>query len=210
MTDADARKERENRYRENLRGVRRMRWLKIGVSITGFGLLATVFLWQKLNEVEPGFMLSFSEMSAKGDQLQMFALRYQGTDKKGNAFTVTADTATQESLDSQEINLEGIQADITLVDGTWLNLSARSGLYRPDQGFLLLDGDVTIYSSTGYELHARSTVLELDQDLIKSDEPVSGQGPAGEFMAERFETNLDLDVLSFHGGVSGVLYPASR
>ncbi len=120
------------------------------------------------------------------NSLRMTNPRYRGQDSRNRPFEITADLATQDKLDPDRLTLEGLQADITLTDGTWLNLEAAAGRYDRVNQVLYVEDRVNIFSDRGYELNARDFTIDLRAGTASSEEPVTGQGPMGRFEAKRF------------------------
>lgn len=127
------------------------------------------------------------DQSGRADNsLRMTNPRYVGRDSRNRRFEITASLATQDKLDPDRLTLEGLQADITLTDGTWLNLEAATGRYDRLNQILYVEDRVHIFSDRGYELTARDFTIDLSTGTASSEAPVTGQGPMGRFEAKRF------------------------
>jgi lipopolysaccharide export system protein LptC len=85
------------------------------------------------------------------------------------------------------VTLELPKADITLQDGAWLALTARSGEYRKDAQVLDLTGSVNLYHDKGFELRTEAARIHLDLGMAEGAHPVQGQGNLGTIQAEGFK-----------------------
>jgi lipopolysaccharide export system protein LptC len=132
--------------------------------------------------------LSVSKLApSQAENLTMLNARFEGRDEKDQPFSVTADIATQSESDKDLVTLELPKADITLQDGAWLALTARSGEYRKDAQVLDLVGSVNLYHDKGFELRTEAARIHLDLGMAESAHPVQGQGNLGTIQAEGFK-----------------------
>lgn len=183
--------------------------LRVLLPVATLALVAMLLAWPTFRVGEAGFMLSFSDLTGYDDTVRMVSPRYVGTDSRNQPFVITADAAIQTEADADEVTLEGLSADITLVDGSWLSVGASTGVFRPDDETLSVSGGVSIYSDLGYEFHIESAAIDLAQGLARGDERVRGQGPLGLFQAESFEADLETGLILLRGGVKATIYPGS-
>lgn len=171
-------------------------------------LIALVVVWPRLVSVDERFRLGFSSMSASAvESLTMVNARYFGTDKDNQPFTVTADLATEAADGSHALDLEAPKADITLKDGTWMVLGSNTGLYSHDTNLLDLHGDVNMFHDKGYEFHMPAVRVDLKAGRAVSKDPVRGQGPFGEVVADGLLITSNGKVIEFTGKTKLVLRP---
>jgi lipopolysaccharide export system protein LptC len=178
--------------------------LPLGAAI----LLVLVVVWSGTGTRDEGFQLSFVSGGADGSPTPgMVKARYSGTDSKDRPFTITADRATQRPEEPEAIDLDALQADITLADGTWLALTASSGVYRREAQTLRLEGPVNVFSDDGFKFDAESADIDLASGTVESDRPVRGQGPLGLLNANTFRAVGEGRRLFFTGAVKLVVLP---
>lgn len=183
------------------------RWLRILVPAAAVLLLAVIIIWPMLRNTEPGFTLSFTDVSNYDDRLRMQQLRFEGTDEHGRPFVVTAGSATQDASGQTAVQLADVTANVTMDENVWLNLDARSGLFDDKKEMLTLNGDVNLYSSLGYEVHGSDVVLNLANSTASSGKAVRGQGPLGRFEGGSFTTDLKTERFTVRDGVTMTIYP---
>ncbi len=185
-------------------------YLKLGIPLLSAVIIAMVIAWPRFERKESGFTLAFHELADYAGTLKMEKPRITGTDPHNRPFVITADEAIQQSVDSNQITLDAIDADITFPNSRWLSVAAATGVYRPKQMTMSLTGRVTLFSDLGYEVQGQAVELDLKASKARSSQPVEGQGPIGNFSAQGFDFDLDTDTVVFHGPVKMDLIPGAR
>ena len=99
------------------------------------------------------------------------------------------------------------KADVTLSDGSWLVLTANSGVYNQKRKFLNLEGAVNLFHDSGYEFNTKKADLDLKRGIAKSNQPVKGQGPFGQLQAEGFRIEDKGNIILFSGKSKLTLFP---
>jgi lipopolysaccharide export system protein LptC len=139
------------------------------------------------------------------DTLNMTNARYYGTDEKGQPYSVTAVNVRERPDDDPAVDLTAPQADISLADGSWLSISAKTGVYNREQQKLDLDGSVSLYQDRGYEFHTSSAQIDLEKGEASGRAPVNSQGPFGSLDAAGFSMSETGKVVYFSGPAHLVL-----
>lgn len=166
------------------RFVQMMKFLLPTVALVLIGL---VLAWPYLKTEDLKFRLSFAALTAdKTEDPSMVNPRYIGFDKDNQAYSITADLARKLASESPNVELEMPKADITLDDGTWLVLTAETGLYRRTEKTLDLEGAVNLFHDSGYEFRTSRASIELEKGTARGSVPVHGQGPFGDLSGEGF------------------------
>lgn len=170
-------------------------------------LLISVFVSSTTFNSRPDIPVTFREVSRLNDDLRMVSPRITGVDRRGRPYVVTADTATQEVDNPNQIFLENIEADLMLDEGgNWLSVTSRFGTLETEAETLNLREDISVFSANGYEFHAQSADMDFRAGSLISDQPVYGQGPVGTLNANGVETSNNGDRIIFTGGVRVVVY----
>ncbi len=172
------------------------------------GLIAMVALWPHFSAEDIGFRIGFAALknTETGDP-SMINPRYFGSDKHNRSYSVTADLARKTEEDQQVFELEMPKADILLQDGTWLVLTADSGLYGSLEQTLDLSGSVNLFHDSGYEFSTEKAAIDLETGLASGTAPVAGQGPFGNLNAQGFRLLDKGKIIYFTGKAKLVLYP---
>ena len=162
-------------------------FMKVLLPALAAALMLLVVAWPQFTIDDGGFRLSVSKLAPdQADSLTMLNARFDGIDEKDRPYTLTADMATQSDSDKDLVELELPKADITLEDGTWLALTARSGEYRQESRILDLAGSVSLFHDQGFELRTEAARVDLAKGVAEGAQPVQGQGSAGFIEAEGF------------------------
>ncbi len=196
-----------------LRSARRSRFvgvMKFALPTIAALLVAAVVIWSGTATRDEGFRLSFATGQGEATpEPGMTNARYMGTDSRDRPFVITARRADITPEDPDTIVLHTLQADLTLEDGAWITLSARSGVYHRRLETLTLEGPVSLFSDRGFEFNAQSAEVDLAGGSVSSDRPVSGQGPLGLLDAGGFRVIDEGRRLFFTGGVKLVVFPGA-
>ena len=162
-------------------------FMKVLLPATAAALILLVLAWPQFSIEEESFRLSISKLApGQAESLTMLNARFEGLDENDRPYTVTADIATQSEIDKDLVTLERPKADITLADGTWLTLTAKSGEYHKEAQVLDLAGAVNLFHDKGFELNTESARVYLDEGMAEGAQPVQGQGRIGTVEAEGF------------------------
>ena len=162
--------------------------MKVLLPATAAALVLLVVAWPRFSIEVEDVRLSVSKLAPRqAENLTMLNARFEGRDEKDQPFSVTADIATQSESDKDLVTLELPKADITLQDGAWLALTARSGEYRKDAQVLDLTGSVNLYHDKGFELRTEAARIHLDLGMAEGANPVQGQSSLGTIQAEGFK-----------------------
>lgn len=185
-------------------------WMKFGLPAAALAIGILVVAWPDIAQKDRSLPITLAEpRPGEDDSLRMANPRYTGTDEHNRPYTITADTATVDRVDRRRLNLQNLQADLTLEDNRWISLSAPQGVYQQDRQHLTLAGPIEMYSDEGYELHARSAQLDIQSGTAASDLPVRGHGPLGAITANSFRLDRKTQRLEFGGGVKLIIHPTA-
>ena len=116
-------------------------------------------------------------MAGNSATSRMQGAQYHGTDQQGQPFTLTADSAIEQSSDN--VALTAPIGDITLKSGAWLMLKSDTGTYHQKTNKLRLQGNVTLYRNDGTVMNAAAADIDLRAGNAQSSSPVQVQGPFG-------------------------------
>ena len=118
----------------------------------------------------------------------------------------TGDKAKADSV----INLKQLVADMTLVNGAWVAVTADDGVYHRDAGTVDLSGNVTLFHDTGLQFETDAATVDLKNDTASGDQPIEGQNANGQLAAQGFEVRDDGQTVVFTGRAYMKLFPKSK
>ncbi|HSM97296.1 MAG TPA: LPS export ABC transporter periplasmic protein LptC [Rhizomicrobium sp.] len=160
--------------------------MRRGLLLAGLLLIGLVIGYSILPRQSQRLAMTFEKMGIVANDLSMIKPKLHGTDSEGNPFTVTADKATQNPKDLRKATLTNVEADLSLKDGQWLNATAPHGVLDADARQLMLSGAIAVFTDQGYEMHTDLAHIDLAKGVAVGPHRVTGQGPAGTFVADRF------------------------
>jgi lipopolysaccharide export system protein LptC len=198
--------------RQAARHARLVGLLKVGLPLAAVAIVVVLVTWPYVTDrVASSFRLTFADVDETADgTVTMTNARYLGTDQRGQPFTITADTASQDPDEPDRVTLTRLAGDIALNDGSWISLSSDQGVYSQEARVLELSGAVSLYADSGYELRTERARLDLAVEVADGDAPVEGQGPLGHLRASGFRVTEGGRRLLFLGPVRLTLYPAAE
>ena len=171
-------------------------------------LVVLVGAWPHLQTKDDRFRIGFSALKARNaEDPAMINARYMGTDKNALPFSITADIAKNLVKGTAKVELEMPKADMTLDDGTWLVLTAETGIYSRETRTLDLVGAVNLFHDSGYEIRTAKARIDFIQGAATGREPVRGHGPFGELVSEGFDLKNKGKIILFTGKSKLVLFP---
>ncbi len=190
--------------------------MKVILPIGAVMLVGLVAAWPYIQPSDSRFRIGFTTlMSNEAESPNIINPRLVGTDSSDKPFSITADLAKNFELrkdfweSGAPVELEMPKADVTLEDGSWLVLTANSGLLTPKQKTLDLLGQVNLFHDSGYELRTEQATIDLTAGAASSDHPVEGQGPFGHLQSEGMRLTDKGRTIIFTGKARLTLYPGA-
>lgn len=182
--------------------------MKILLPVVAALLIILILLWPYLRSEDLRFRLSFAALTAnRNEDPSMVNPRFLGIDKENKAYSITADLARNLAAGTSSVELEMPKADITLDDGTWLVLTAKTGIFRRAKKTLDLTGAVNLFHDSGYEFKTSKAVIDLQKGMASGSEAVRGHGPFSEIQGEGFRLFDKGKTIIFTGKSKLVIFP---
>jgi lipopolysaccharide export system protein LptC len=162
--------------------------MKRALPMAAAALLAAVIAYSLQPRLQGGkkLALTFQRLRIVNNDLEMIKPRLTGVDGQGNPYVVTAEKAIQDLHNAKHARLQSVEADMTLKDGKWLNLTATQGWLDTLKQKLWLRGAIDVFSDNGYEAHTTAADIDMLTGAVVGSHTVSGQGPLGTFRADNF------------------------
>lgn len=209
--------------------------LKIVLPLIAVACVAYIVIWSRhVPIVHPIDVVADVNQQSNSD-VTVKKVKYDGVDAKNRPFSITAESAVQPqnpapppaakknvdednpgaapaapspaSTASNIVNLKQLVADMTLTNGAWVAVTADDGVYHRDAGTVDLRGNVTLFHDTGLQFQTDAATVDLKNDVARGDQPVEGQNPNGELVAQGFEVRDDGQTVVFTGRAYMKLYP---
>ncbi len=186
----------------------RRRWgiriAKYVLPVIGVALLSSIALWPEISRSLASSRVTWRRLAAiDPDAGQMLRPRYRGVDERQRPYTVSADTAHRAG--PERINLVAPVGDLTLENGTWLLLRAKTGVFIQHANELDLAKAVTLYRQDGTIMRSATATMNLKLGAATSNDYTHAEGPFGTLDAEGFTLVDKGSVIQFHGPAKLVL-----
>jgi lipopolysaccharide export system protein LptC len=165
--------------------------------VAATALLASIALWPEIQVSATRTRLAMNHVAGEVDGGKVIDARYNGVDEKGRPYTLTAATAWQ--IDPERVGLTSPKGDITLVNGTWLMLTAKQGTFMQHLNQLDLVTDVTLYRDDGTTMHTQSASVDLKAGAAAGSDPTHVEGPFGVLDAQGFTVMDKGSAIDFPG-----------
>jgi len=133
--------------------------------------------------------------------------RYEGFNKDGGSYVVTAKTAIQSLVDLSQIKLNGINGDLTDANKAKTNLKAAHGLYNSKTKLLELFDGIDIVSQDGMHARLSRATVFTEKNLVVTKEPVVVDMPAGTIRSKEMTLRNETRQVTFLNDVKAHLIP---
>lgn len=201
MSDT-ATRERASKQRWALPGGahdRVIHWTKIALP-SAVGVLVAILAVAPLDRGgDVSFILDKKKVATAPERMRVEAARYSGIDDKGQHFTVSAKRAVQPTSNVPVVDIEGLFAELALVQGP-LKIAADAARYNIDLQQMLIQGPVQVVGPGGYNLQTRDVTVDFKSRSLASAGPVSGRIKLGPFQAGRLRADLGERSVTLDGG----------
>jgi lipopolysaccharide export system protein LptC len=174
-------------------------------------LVTLIVIWPHLKEASKTFRLGLIAGKIHSAETPgMVNARYAGADKNNNPFTITADLAKSSVAGDMSVELEMPKADLVMQDGSWLVLTAETGIYNNSGNNLDLAGKVNLFHDSGYEFRTSKAGIDLAEGNAKGNDPVEGQGLFGTLNADGFRVENQGKNIVFMGKAKLIFFPGTN
>ncbi|MFA7276818.1 MAG: LPS export ABC transporter periplasmic protein LptC [Pseudobdellovibrionaceae bacterium] len=181
-----------------------VRVLRLALPVLAIGVVVVLWNWSEPQApLAPVPREQISPQSVQSNEL--VNPKFQSEDARSRPYTITADKATQNTENKDVVVLQNPVADMTLSPENWVALSAQQGEYAQSSGKLHLNGQVEVRHNGGYELSTQSMDIDVTSQVITTDAPVTGHGPAGEISAQGLDAYGAEDKVIFQGPAKLIL-----
>lgn len=181
---------------------------KIVLLSFAFILIAALIILPLTSQVNKNFRLTFSaiEKGDEGDMPKMINPHLQGLDSNNQTYNITAKTAVKDKM--ERMILKDINADINLRNDGWITINAEDGLFDHAKNTMDLKGNINIFNHEGYEFTTQEAFADMKKNLIYGNSKISGQGAAGNIVADSFIVEDRGNSIKLKGHVKVILFPA--
>lgn len=190
--------------RRHTRVVRALRWSLPGAAATVVVLYFTIVL-HTIGWVDGLPQLDLPRIIP--ENLTMDNPRYEGFNKDGGSYVVTAKTAVQDLVDTSHVTLNGINGDLLDASKMKTNLKAAHGLYNSKSNELELYDGIDIVAENGMRAKLTRATILTKENIIFSKEPVVVDMPSGTIRSNEMRMHNKSHEIAFIDDVKAHLTP---
>lgn len=185
-------------------------WMKIILPLVALGLLSTLFLISRGVDLS-NYPAVEIDLEQRAQEQGATRPSFAGVTRGGDEITVLAERARPDLSDPKRVIAEDVSAEMRLLRGAIIRVSARQADLHQGRFSADLDGNVIIRTSDGY-------VIETDRlnthfDVLHAETPgeIRGLGPPGRITAGKMILTSDAETgdaeILFTEGVKLVYTP---
>ena len=177
---------------------RRIALLSFGLPV-GVGVLAAFLVMAPIYQGgDVSFILDKNKVAMAHERMRIQSAQYRGQDGKGQAFTLDAGSALQRSSAEPVVELQTLDARLSLTDGP-ATLHADRGRYDMRSEQVHIDGPIQFRAANGYRLDTHDSTVDLKERKLASGGAVTGAVRQGTFSANQMRADLDARTVTLSG-----------
>lgn len=142
------------------------------------------------------------------ENLAMENPHYEGFNKDGGRYWVTAKRAMQELKNLSLIKLEDISGELIDANKERTKLTAKRGTFNNKESVLELYDDIDVKGDNGMVAKLTRATIKTKEDVISSDQPVAISMPAGDIKAAQMTLHQKAKEYAFVDNVQTHLKPS--
>lgn len=167
-------------------------FLKVVLPLTALALLSTLFLISnRISDSTGSIPFAKVDLEQRAREQQITAPFFSGRTKTGHLVAFTAEFARPDPENPARSFAGNMDGRIDLASGSRLTFSADTAAVNSTDHKAVLDGDVILTSSNGYTVRSQKLISEMRDLNIVSEDQITGEGPAGTFVAGRMDIKTD-------------------
>ena len=196
-------------FRKARRHSSRVRWLRrlilLGALAGCLALIAFV-VFDPLRAIVPA-NVTLDSAGLTGSRVTMNKPKMSGFRKDGRPYDFTAETAVQDLKVPNVLELNRLDAHVTMSDKGVAHVTADVGIYDSSKETMELNGNIHIVSDSGYDVRMKKAHVEFKGGAVTSDAPVTVQMSTGTVAADAMHMADNGAEISFEGNVHSVMLP---
>ncbi len=188
---------------------RRVDRLRFILPITASLMLIMVMVWPWLTGGYHGLIMPVLQRvsSYDVDPMRMHHPRYVGKTEKQEPYEVTATSAALDPDKPSLVHLDELTALVERVNAEPVHVRANQGAFDRESRILDLEGDLELRFGEDYIFETSKAVVDFELGHVTGKVPVTGRGPLGTLVADRFNIRDGGSHFEFEGRVQVVYQP---
>lgn len=187
-----------------------VRFLRLALPAVALLTLATYGAGVGFSVSTPTGKIDTGSIAVSTQSLTMSNPRYEGFNKDGSKFNVTAKTAVQDIRQEGPIELNVIDGRLVQANNSAVKLTAPRGLFNHKENKLDLFDDIKIRGDDGLRADLTQATILMKENRIISKQPVAIDMAAGQVRANEMELLQSSKQVTFSNGVVTRLRPEPK
>ena len=212
LTSVASRGGAQTAFRLANRPTRRVKWMRrgivMGVAGLSLGIVGYAF-FDPFRAVLPA-NVSISGAGLSGSRVTMAKPKMSGFRSDGRPYDFTADTAVQDMRKPNELELNQLDAHVTMPDKTVAHIVADKGLYDASKDIMDLSGNIHLTGASGYDVRMSRAHVQFKAGGVDTPEPVTVLMQSGSVNADAMTMTDNGKQITFSGHVHSVMLPATQ
>jgi lipopolysaccharide export system protein LptC len=182
---------------------RRVRWLRVAVPVLALGGVLAFGAYVLFDPFSiKGAVITIGTPQIKGNRIVMELPHLTGFNKRQQAYNVTAASASQVITSPGLIDLQKLEAVISMADKSTATLTASLGKFDSGKEVLNLNDDVKVKSTKGYSADLSVATIDFKAGTVESNQPVVVTLANGTIKGGSLSIASGGSTINFRGGVS--------
>jgi LPS export ABC transporter protein LptC len=187
-----------------------VRFLRLALPVAALIALGSYGAGFRLSMSVGNGTLQLPSLELSTENLTMSNPKYEGFNKDGSKFTVTAKTAVQDVRQQGPIHLNVIDGRMVQANNSVVTLTAPRGLFDNAANRLELFDDIKVRGSDGMRADLTQATIYTKDNRITSTQPVAIDMAAGQIRANEMDLMQGAKEVTFSNGVMTRLKPEAR
>ncbi len=182
------------------RHTRHVRWLRRAIPLA----LMLSAAWLGMRVLQDTFSPVQAENTGfrvEGRKIIMESPRLSGYKRDGQAYELTANSATQDLSLPTTLDLDRIKARMQTGTEGWADFTGLQGIYDSKSEKMNVTGQVNVRTQSGLDARMKDAKIEFKTGTIITQQPVEVSMPQGDVDAERMQVFESGKRLVFEGRV---------
>lgn len=204
---------------ERARAFKRARWnsryvriLRVALPVLSVALLSSYGLFLNTRLAAPDDDAANAKFTFDGPEVSLTSAglknpKYEGFNKDGSRYVVTAARAKSDFRPGSPIQLEDINGQIFDLDGGATRLVSKDGVYDQKAGTLKLSNGIEIVGTNGLIAKLVTAEIATKAGTVMSRDPVEVSLPAGVVVARALDLDTKARTARFDDGVQARFKP---
>ena len=194
------------------RHTRRVKWMRrgivLGVATLSLGIVGYVFFDPFRVALPPN--MSISGAGLNGSRVTMQKPKMSGFRSDGRPYDFVAETAVQDLRKPNELELNVLDAHVTMPDKSVAHIVADKGIYDASKDIMDLEGNIHLSGASGYDVRMSRAHVQFKGGDVSTPNPVTVLMSTGSVSADRMTMVENGKQITFEGNVHSVIQPASQ